>query len=533
MKLGAPLAVVGLLALHVVSCVPSYLATPTWQVLLRPAPDLALLLAVTMIGALWSRPWTAALIAALLLLLSTIFGSAASLWPLRFDRPFVIADLPHLGGLFHLLFDQRPDWVQWVAYVAIAPLCLAVWWGLGWLLLRVARVGGRRGIMIGLVALQLLVVAAVARQSIGTTGGAIWHRSSLRLLFDEGVRATGHAIDERGADAEDFGSVGLRDAPVDLRGLEGVDVHVVFVESYGRVALRHPRIGAHLRTLYAELGEQLNASGLAVASGACAPAVRGGGSSLAHAEFLVGIPVPDYATAERALRSTLPSIPKRFAEAGYETVSVMPAMDRPYEPLGAFYGYARQLTQVELAYDGFRYHFGRMPDQYAMHHLLRHVIAPATGPIFSCFVSVTSHLPCTHIPPYIADWNIDATTFRRVPETSFDTSWLNVHSSPEAVPAFEAALAYSMRCVVGFASRLERPSLVLVLGDHQPPIKRQLVPDDDSGDVVLHVVTNRPALLESLSSLELVPGLDVPGDFDAFESATFAAAFLRAFSRPQ
>lgn len=527
----ALLALGCLLALHALSCAPPFLGGEAWRAFLRPAPDFAVLFAIASLGAAVHRPWPAALLAALLLLVSVAFGVAASLWPMFFDRPFALADLPHTGGLFHLLFDQRPDWVQRLAAVALVPAGLLAWWLLGWSFARSGRALGRRGVAVACIALQALVLAAVVRQSAGTAEGPLWHRSWLRALFDQVVRGAGTALD--GEDAVEAPGPGLRGVPADLGGLAGADVHVLFVESYGRVALRHPDIGAALRGLGPELEAQLAARGFAAASGACSPAVRGGGSSLAHAEFLIGVPVPDYPTAERALRSSLPSLARRFAEAGYETVSVMPAMDRPYEPLQRFHGCGRQITQAELGYDGFRYHFGRMPDQYALHHLLAEVVAPAERPLFTFFVSVTSHLPCTYVPPYVADWEIDGDTFRGPPAATFATSWLDVVSNPDLVPAFTAALVYSLRTAVGFACRLERPSLVVVVGDHQPPVKRRLVPGDDSGDVVLHVFANRPSLLAPLSSLGLAPGLEVASDVEAFPMADFAARFLRAFSRPQ
>jgi hypothetical protein len=198
-----------------------------------------------------------------------------------------------------------------------------------------------------------------------------------------------------------------------------------------------------------------------------------------------------------------------------------------------FHGFDEEIVQQELAFTGTVYPFGQMPDQWALHHLLERVVRPATKPLFTTFVSVTSHAAFTMIPPYIADWKIDASTFAGPPRIEREISVLDLLDNPLTLPAYRDAIEYSLRCIVGFTARLTRPSLVIVLGDHQPPMAHRLLPSDTSLDVPMHVIANRPELLAPFAAMGFGEGTDEPAGVASFDTAEFAAMLLRGFSKKQ
>ncbi len=59
-------------------------------------------------------------------------------------------------------------------------------------------------------------------------------------------------------------------------------------------------------------------------------------------------------------------------------------------------------------------------------------------------------------------------------------------------------------------TRLPRPSLVVLLGDHQPPLSAVDVacPEGRRLDVPVHLITNRPELLAPWQQDGFVPGND-------------------------
>ncbi|MCR9244300.1 MAG: hypothetical protein NXI31_04660 [bacterium] len=524
---GWRIATFGLAAgfVHGLAVLPAWLAGNEYRALFGFGVDEAIVLGLAVLGATTGRRLVVHA-AALLLVASTLFATAAALWLVFRDQVFRLRDVGELRGLPQILFDLPPD--LWVALLLVLPVLLVLHW-LGYASLRrlVSR-DARRGQLAWLIGLQSLVVASVL------SGGAVtWHSSGLGGIVRDVARSVAEQIDAPDAATlltPPVAAKRLLEAPADLQGLDGADVHVIIIESYGRVTFRHPAIAAHLRSRHTEWERELEAAGYAAASGACRPAISGGASLLAHAQLFTGIEVPDFRTWERLQHCGLRPLPRMFLDAGYHTVEVMPAMDRHWPEGAAFFGFEQQLTQLELGYEGFRYHFGKMPDQFALMQLLRQVIEPAEKPVFSTYVSVSSHLPCSTIPPYLSDWAAPADHDWQ-PARRYGTSWLNARSSPDTVPAFRDAVDYSLQTAVGFATRLQRPSIVVVVGDHQPPIKRVLVEDDFSRDVPIHVMARPPALLEALAPLGLQKGMDVPDDMVAFTSAEFAPVFVTAFSR--
>ena len=97
--------------------------------------------------------------------------------------------------------------------------------------------------------------------------------------------------------------------------------------------------------------------------------------------------------------------------------------------------------------------------------------------------------------------------------------------------AYSDSINYALQCAFGFAQQLSRPSLVFVIGDHQPPISRSARPADMSADVPIHVLTNRPGLLRRLDELGFAAGLRLPDEWVSFPMADLAPALLRCYSK--
>jgi hypothetical protein len=364
----------------------------------------------------------------------------------------------------------------------------------------------------------------------------VWGVSWLARLADNVGRTAHKWIDREGFERQlhksiEIAAARLDKAPRDLTKLEGADVHFVFVESYGRLATRHAELGPPLRSLWPSLERDLTAAGFHTRSSTCYPAISGGASWLAHAQLFSGMHVSDDHLWELLLRSSLVPIPKRFAEAGYHTVEVMPAMDRHFPEGEQFYGYAESVTRLEMPYDGTCYPMSGMPDQFALHHLLERFVKPATKPLLTTFVSCSSHAPFSPVPPYIEDWRIEADTFKRPPQADYNLGIFSLPNNPVALQAYRDAIEYSLRAVVGFTCRLTRPSLVIALGDHQPPIAASISVPDRSKDVPIHVFANRAELLEPFRAMGFVEGFDVPADMVAFDAADFADMLFRGFAK--
>ena len=500
------------------------------------SPDLIGLLAIAVLGSAMGQPRRWAHVASFVLLVSILFRVAQAMFLTQLEREFELADVLSLPALLHLWFG---DDTQLVRVCKIAELAVGLCGAqllLAWAFSYVARPARRtRGAIAWAAALQGLVIAGLVN---GSAGAAVplWHVSSLGELATETVRTIEVALDPDAVDDPIRSRIAeaaekLAKAPGDLRQLGGADVHVLIIESYGRVALRQPELARRLETVWRQLGQDLHAAGFDAMSGACCPSVSGGGSWLSHAELYSAVRVPEQRTHRLLLRSSLAPLPRHFADVGYHTVEVMPAMDKHWPEGDQFYGFEESATQLELGYEGTVYHFGRMPDQFALHYLLERVVKPAKRPLFTAFVSVTSHMAWQMVPPFIGDWNIDANTFA-VPAQEEHPCGLLFDPRDEAlVDAYGDCLEYALRAAVGFVCRLPRPSLVFLLGDHQPPIAGSVQPPDHTRDVPIHVFSNRRELLDPCRTIGFVPGCEVPESVRPFALAEFAPAFLKLYSR--
>jgi len=89
-------------------------------------------------------------------------------------------------------------------------------------------------------------------------------------------------------------------------------------------------------------------------------------------------------------------------------------------------------------------------------------------PLFVVFPTVMSHMPFAPVPPYLADWSraADPAAYGAA-ATRQDAALGNWKA---ARGAYRTAMLYNLDMVEGFiAERAPPGSVVVVLGDHQPP----------------------------------------------------------------
>ncbi|HEX6813774.1 MAG TPA: hypothetical protein VF384_19290 [Planctomycetota bacterium] len=532
------LAIVGfvlaLALLHFVAVVPlPYHVSLLGKALAQVSPDLLLCVGIALLGVSAGRPWLGAHLASVLLVLVITYRASEAVIDAVFQRPFELGDVQQIPGLLHLWWNGYAEATQamFVASIALGYIVVELVFAVA--LRCVTRVAGRpAGACAAFAVLQLAVIGLVA-------ASVVQLRVARPFVFADGAAETLRTVrvwldpDSRDEPIRErilAGAERLAPDTGELLRLERADVHVLVIESYGRVAWRNPEVAPVVRTAWQQLAGDLERAGFRALVGTCAPSVRGGGSRLAHMELFTGVRVPDERTRELLLASRFMPLPAHFAAAGYHTVEAMPAMDIHWPEGDAFFGFAESLTQIEFAYRGTTYAFGQMPDQYALNVLLERCVSKATKPVFTAFVSTTSHYPWQMIPPFVDDWRIDDATFTRPPLRVHPVGQLGLED-PLIVRQYIESLDYALRAAVGFVCRLPRPSLVILLGDHQPPNARAMPPLDYSFDVPLHVFSNRPELLDPLRTLGLADGVELSEEPVAFHMAELAPALLRLYTK--
>jgi hypothetical protein len=292
-----------------------------------------------------------------------------------------------------------------------------------------------------------------------------------------------------------------------FQAVAGKDIVLIFVESYGRSAIEDPRYAGVSGPRLQSVEEELNAAGLLSASAWVTSPTVGGLSWLAHGTLLSGLWIDSQARYDRLMRSGQPSLNRLFAEAGWKTAAVMPAITMDW-PDAAYYGYNQILPAAGLGYRGKPFNWVTMPDQYTLSAFERLVRGPdreSGKPVMAEIALISSHAPWTPVA-HIIDWdNVgDGSVFDEQAVSGDPPSV--VWSDPERVRRqYIATIDYSLQTLGSYMARFGKDTVFVVLGDHQPAAI--VTGPNASRAVPLHVVSGDAALIAQFEALGFSSGM--------------------------
>jgi phosphatidylglycerophosphate synthase len=306
-----------------------------------------------------------------------------------------------------------------------------------------------------------------------------------------------------------------------LAGLRGKDVLLVFVESYGKLAVQGSSFSPGVDAVLEAGNRQLAGAGFSARSAWLTSATFGGGSWLAHATLQSGTWVNSQGRYNELVESNRLTLTTAFGRAGWRTVADVPSDTRDWPEGTSFYHYDKIYDRRNLGYRGPKYGFASMPDQYILLALQRLELAkPHRPPIFSEVDLVSSHTPWTRIPPLI-DWSRvgDGSIFNRLP---IDRSGLT-----DTKQGYAQSIRYTLRALFSFVQHYGRKNLVLiVLGDHQPS---RVVSGSPGHDVPISVIAHDPAVMRQIAGWGWADGLRPHPSSPLWPMNAFRNRFLTAF----
>lgn len=466
-------------------------------------------------------------------------------------RPFnPLTDWRYAGSATQLLGDSAGTVTAALAVAATGALVVGLVILTPLSVLRVGRlVDAHRGTALRAVVTASAVWAAGAALALHTTGDLPVASWSAAALTTHEVTTVRDGVRDREAFAAEIPVDAFGDTPSGdlLTALRGKDVVIVFVESYGRVAVdESPDVTRAL----ASGTSGLHASGYSVRSAWLTSPTFGGVSWLAHSTLQSGLWVSSQqrydqlldtpsASDRSAPASTDPvggtprlTLARAFSRAGWRTVDVVPANRHDWPEGKAFYGYDTIYDARTLGYAGPGYGYAPMPDQFTLSafdrlELERH---PPGGrpPVMAEIDLVSSHVPWAPLPQLvdwasIGDGHVYLAQAGRA--TPRDVVWASTHG---VRTAYGQTVAYSLDSVVSFLRATRDDNLVvLVLGDHQPI---SLVSGDHAGrDVPVSIVARDPAVLDRISAWRWQDGLRPGPTAPVWPMDRFRDRFLTAF----
>lgn len=456
-------------------------------------PELALLPLLGLWPAARRSRWPVwILAAALTLALAALLGDA--LVRAVFSRPLnILLDPWLLKAGFNLLQGSMGTPAAVIAAVMAAAGVAATLLGMRALLHRALTPlapGAAAGIF--LMAAAALAVGLLGRQELV--------RPALAGLLHEQVGQVRATLAEREALLKRAASARMQAQAIPP--LEGRDVVMVFVESYGVSALEQPRYAEVLEPVLARAGNTLVAAGLTAVSTRMESPIRGGQSWLSHATVLSGQRIDNDYWYSLLLDSGQDFLTDDLRATGHTPIVVAPAIVQPWPEARAL-GFDAVYPAAALEYTGPASGWVGIPDQYTLHRYSRHLRSRHRGPVFAVLLLISSHAPWSPSPPLLDDW----------PELDRPNPWPD-WSAPARDPLaywrdtdrlrsrYPHSLGYSLEAVFEWAARdLPEDALLIVLGDHQAS---PLITGHGVGaDVPVHFVSADAALLSQLS----VPGM--------------------------
>ncbi len=316
----------------------------------------------------------------------------------------------------------------------------------------------------------------------------------------------------------------------DLTLVQGTDVFLIFMESYGAIAYERADMAPQLTAARANFNAAIRDTGRNVVSAFVESPTFGGSSWLAHISLMSGVEVRDPETNARLMTEQRETIATTFKRRGYRTVALMPGLRQAW-PEGAFYGFDEIYGASRLDYGGPEFGWFAIPDQFSLAKFdALEAGQPSREPRLVFFPTISTHFPFIPTPPYQPDWTrlfdahpYDGPAIVRAYAEQPDWSHFG--------PGYVQAIGYDYATLAGYLrQQQDRDLVMIVLGDHEPAAA--VSGEGASWDVPVHVIASRPEILERLKTRGFRTGL-TPERPSLGHMHTLLPTLLDAFSRRQ
>jgi hypothetical protein len=459
-----------------------------------------------------------------------------------FDRPFdPYQDLRYAGIAVETLRDSVGHTTGTLILVALGALVIAVPILMTLALRRVTRIAveHRDGTLrtVGGLGVAWLLFWAFGAQIVSQT--PIASASAASLIVSE-VNAVHADIQDHSVFAREISTDRFAATPANqlLTGLRGKNVLLLFVESYGKVAVQGSSFSPAVDAVLASGDKRLKAAGFSARSGWLTSSTFGGISWLAHSTLQSGLWVNTPQRYNQLLASHRLTLTEAFDRGGWRTVDEVPSDDRAWPPGKTFYHFDQLYDKDQLGYHGPSFAYAVMPDQFIMGALQRLELAKRhRRPTFAEVDLVSSHTPWTRIPEMVP-WNRlgNGSIFKHAVRATgngdvrVNSAWsfLQINGSASVRAAYGESIQYTLNTLISYVQHYGNPNLVMVvLGDHQP--WTVVSGDEPSHEVPISIIAHDPAVLKRVAGWGWSDGLRPSPQAPVWPMSAFRDRFLTAF----
>ncbi|AYC41409.1 CDP-alcohol phosphatidyltransferase [Streptomyces griseorubiginosus] len=331
---------------------------------------------------------------------------------------------------------------------------------------------------------------------------------------------------EKVAKVDAFGNTPGSQLVPDLRGK---DMIFTFIESYGRSAVEDPLIAPGVDKTLDTSTAALAKAGFHAKSGWLTSATYGGSSWLGHSTTLSGLWIDNQQRYRTVMASNHLSLTKAFKKTGdWDTVGVMPGVQKGW-PEQKYYGLDKVYNAFQLGYQGPKFSWSTMPDQYALEAYQKQVHSKKRDkPLMSEIILTSSHQPWAPIPKMV-DWDDlgDGSIFKAIQKAGNKASDI-IANPTRSKQEYGKSISYSVTSLTQWLERYGSDDTVLVfLGDHQPIAR--VSGENASRDVPISIVAKDPKVLARITSWNWTDGLKPAHDAPVWKMSAFRDRFLTAY----
>lgn len=476
--------------------------------------------------------WVVASAFAVVVVLATLVAALDLGFEATIDRAFDLTqDWPAIVSAYGVVSDATGTGTAALIVALLIALLVAAVIAVARAALRTGRVAagsGRTGIVVATTVTATWILCALVGAQLwpGVPFAAAGAAHTLAATSAQ----TASTIREQEAFERALQTDRLRSEPADglLAALEGKDVVIAFLESYGKVAVERSAVTAGIVRVLDEGGAQLARDGYSARSAFLTAPTFGGVSWLAHSTLQSGVWVDSQQKYDRLIASDRWTLTRAFEDAGWRTVAVVPSNTEPWAPGTRFYGYDAVLDFRTMGYEGPAFSYARIPDQYTWKHFHDRELSGAHAPIMAEVDFVSSHTPWTPTPRLVPWSEIgDGSVFDRHAEEG--PAPVDVWPDEQRVrAAYAQSVEYTLGAMFSFLHTYGQPNLVLVvLGDHQPA--RIVSGPEADRDVPITIIAQDPAVFDEIASWNWDDGVRPSPGAPVWRMDQFRDRFLEAF----
>ena len=530
---GTPSFVIALILMIALPLAPGVVAAGTALAFVRiPIESLVVIVLLALL------PWRAARIVVAVLFgvfvdIALVLAGLSAAFEYALGRPFDPTDLPQISDGYGVVKDSIGATASVLVVVLLAVIAVAVILGLTWSALRVDAAFRRnrpRGRNLTIVATAAWVVALLVGSQL-IAGQPAAASASFQAITSAVKSGSAAVAAQKNLPAEVANDPYAKLPSSDLlTSLRGKDVIIAFVESYGQVAVQGTSFSKGVDKVLKQGQSELAAHGYSDESAWLTSPTFGGLSWLAHSTLQTGLWVNEAPTYSAVIRTKRFTLSDAFADAGWNTVSDVPSDTQPWSFGTSFYHYDTLLDANNVGYEGPKFGYAQIPDQYTWQYFYDHELAGPHQPVMAEIDTVSSHTPWAPLPQIVPTSQLgDGSIYDPQPaeSESSDTVWQN----PKTVQQFYGqSIQYSLKALYSFVDNSHDPNLVVIaLGDHQPAT---IVSGHDANhQVPITIIAKDPAVFHSISGWKWQAGDQPTSEAPLWPMSAFRNKFLSAFDK--